>query len=76
MITRSIDNDDLLPGIRKPVLITHGTDDAVVSPAAVDLHKAGMAHAQIHMMTDAGHAAFWNDAAAFNQRLHVFADSL
>ena len=40
LFSRSFDNDDLLPKIRKPVLITHGADDAVVKPAAVDQHKA------------------------------------
>ena len=76
LLSRVVDNDDLLPRIRKPVLITHGTADAVVRPAVVDEHKAGMPHAQIHLMADAGHAAFWDDAAAFNGRLREFADSL
>src|SRR6266852_5220592 len=47
LFSRSFDNDDLLPTLRKPVLITHGTDDAIVKPSAVDQHKAGLAHAQI-----------------------------
>src|SRR5215207_10438776 len=38
LFSRSFDNDDLLPKIRKPVLVTHGADDAVVKPAAVDRH--------------------------------------
>ena len=76
LFSRSFDNDDLLPKIRKPVLITHGAEDAIVKPAAVDQHKAGMAHAQIHMMANAGHAPFWDDATAFNSRLRVFSESL
>ncbi|MGH9176848.1 MAG: alpha/beta fold hydrolase, partial [Vicinamibacterales bacterium] len=32
LFSRSFDNDDLLPSIRKPVLITHGADDAIVKP--------------------------------------------
>jgi pimeloyl-ACP methyl ester carboxylesterase len=76
LFSRSFDNDDLLPKIRKPVLITHGTDDAVVKPVAVDQHKAGMPHAQIHVMANAGHASFWDDAATFNQRLRAFCESL
>jgi non-heme chloroperoxidase len=76
LLSRSFDNDDLLPKIRKPVLITHGADDAVVKPAAVDQHKAGLAHAQVHMMANAGHAPFWDDAASFNQRLRAFSESL
>jgi non-heme chloroperoxidase len=76
LFSRSFDNDDLLPKIRKPVLITHGTDDAVVKTAAVDQHKAGVAHAEIEMMANGGHAPFWDDAAAFNQRLRMFSESL
>jgi pimeloyl-ACP methyl ester carboxylesterase len=76
LFSRSVDNDDLLTRIRKPVLITHGADDAIVKPAAVDQHKASMAHAQIHVMANAGHAPFWDDAATFNQRLRAFAESL
>jgi pimeloyl-ACP methyl ester carboxylesterase len=76
LFSRSFSNDDLLPKIRKPVLITHGTADAVVKPSAVDKHKALMPHAQVHLMTNAGHAAFWDDAPAFNQRLHVFCQGL
>jgi pimeloyl-ACP methyl ester carboxylesterase len=76
LFARSFDNDDLLPNIRKPVLITHGARDAIVKPAVVDQHKAGMAHAQIHMMPDSGHAPFWDDAASFNGRLRTFAETL
>lgn len=71
LFSRSFNNDDLLPKIRKPVLITHGVDDAVVRPAAVDQHKAGIAHAQIDM-PKTGHAPFWDDAAAFNGRIRAF----
>ena len=76
LFSRSFDNDDLLPKIRKPVLIMHGADDAVVKSAAVDQHRAAMAHAQIQMVANAGHACFWDDAAAFNRRLRTFAESL
>ncbi len=76
LFSRAFDNDDLLPKIRKPVLITHGADDVVVKPAAVDQHKTGLAHAQIQMMANAGHAPFWDDAATFNQRLRTFSKNL
>lgn len=76
LFSRSFDNDDLLPKIRKPVLITHGAEDAIVKPAVVDQHKASMAHAQIHVMANAGHAPFWDDAASFNRRLRGFSENL
>lgn len=76
LLTRTLDNDDVLPKIRKPVLITHGVNDAIVKPAAVDQHKARMPHAQIHMMANVGHAPFWDDPPSFNRRLRAFSDSL
>ena len=76
MLTRVIDNDDLLPTIAKPVLITHGALDAIVSQEIVAQHRAALPHAQVHIMADAGHAPFWDDAAAFNQRLGAFREEV
>jgi pimeloyl-ACP methyl ester carboxylesterase len=75
LFSRSFDNDDLLPTITKPVLITHGADDAIVNPSIVEEHRSRIPHAQVHVMPDAGHAPFWDDAPAFNQRLAEFCDS-
>ena len=76
LLSRSFDNDDLLPKLRKPALITHGADDAIVKRAVVDQHTASIAHAQTHVMANAGHAPFWDDAPGFNRRLRVFSESL
>jgi pimeloyl-ACP methyl ester carboxylesterase len=76
LFSRSLNNDDLLPKVRKPVLITHGAADAIVRLAAVNQHKAAMPHAQIQLMADTGHAAFWDNASAFNEGLHAFCESL
>ena len=76
LFSRALDNDDLLPTIRKPVLITHGADDAIVRRAVVEQHRSGLPHAQIDIMTGAGHAPFWDDAASFNRRLAAFASEV
>jgi pimeloyl-ACP methyl ester carboxylesterase len=76
LFARAFDNDDLLPTIRTPVLLVHGAEDAAVTPAAVEQHKAGIGHAQVHLIANAGHAPFWDDAATFNQQLRAFCDSL
>ena len=76
LLSRSINNDDILPAIRKPVLITQGAQDAIVKPSVVDQHKASIAHAEIQMMQNVGHAAFWDDAAGFNRRQREFAARL
>ena len=72
LFSRSLNNDDLLPKIRKPVLITHGAADAVVKLSAADRHKADLPQAQIQIIANAGHAAFWDDASTFNQGLNAF----
>jgi non-heme chloroperoxidase len=76
LFSRSFDNDDVLPKIRKPVLITHGVADAVVKPDVVEQHKALMSHAQVHMMANTGHAPCWEAAPEFNRRLRTFAESV
>jgi len=76
LFSRSINNDDLLPKIRKPVLIAHGAADAVVKPAVVAQHKGAMPHAQVQLMANTGHAAFWDDASGFNECLHAFCETL
>jgi non-heme chloroperoxidase len=72
LFSRSVDNDDLLPKIRKPVLITHGANDAIVRAAAADPQKALITHAQVQIMAKAGHAPFWEDAPEFNRSLREF----
>jgi len=74
MLTRAVDNDDLLPTISKPLLITHGALDAIVKPEVVAQHRARLPHAQIDIMPGAGHAPFWDDAEGFNKRLGAFRD--
>ena len=76
LLTRVLDNDDLLPTIVKPVLITHGARDAVVSQEVVAQHRAALPHAQLDIMPDAGHAVFWDDAARFNRRLGAFREEV
>ena len=76
LLLRSIDNDDLLPKLSKPVLLVHGGEDAVVRPAVIARHSALLADARVAMMPGAGHAAFWDDAATFNELLGAFRDGL
>ena len=75
-LSRSLDNDDLLLNIRKPVLIVPGDRDRVVKPAAADQHRALLGHARVEMMPGAGHAPFWDAAGAFNGHLRDFCERL
>ena len=73
LFARAFDNDDLLPTICKPVLLTHSSAETIVRPSAMDEHLAAMPDAQVHWTRDAGHAPFFDEADAFNRRLRQFA---
>jgi len=75
LFSRAFDNDDLLPRIRKPVLITHGDADAVVSVDVIERQMSRIATMQKHVMANAGHASFWDEPADYNQRLRKFAEA-
>lgn len=74
LLSRQIDNDDLLPKIRKPVLITQGTEDRIVLPTAVDQHKMRLPHAELHLVPHTAHAPFWDAADDFNRRIAAFSE--
>ena len=74
LFSRTLDNDDVLATVGKPILVTHGGRDALVKTAIVDQITAVVPHAEVHVMEDAGHAPFWDDAPAFNARLRAFAE--
>ena len=76
LFSRSIDNDELLSTIRKPVLITHGAADAIVKLDVVEQHHRLLPDAEIQIVPRAGHASFRDDASAFNQRLGAFAQEI
>jgi pimeloyl-ACP methyl ester carboxylesterase len=75
LLSRSIDNDDLFPKLRKPVLITHGAEDSIVRHAVTDQYKAAIPNAQIQTIPNVGHAPFWEDAPTFNRLLREFSRS-
>ncbi len=74
LFSRTVDNDDLLPTIRKPVLITHGEADIVLLPEMAQHHAAKMPHAQLSWFPNAGHTPHWEDPQRFNIALREFAE--
>lgn len=76
LFSRVLTNDDLLPRLRKPVLITHGQNDAIVLPAAAEQHAAAIPHAQMSRYPNTGHAPFFEDTPRFNRELRTFAETL
>lgn len=64
-----------LEKVRVPVLITHGRQDTVVLPLAVDMSLAAMPHARHSWFDGCGHSPFCEDAPRFNDELMSFVQS-
>jgi pimeloyl-ACP methyl ester carboxylesterase len=73
LLNRQIDNDDLLPTLQKPVLITHGEEDAVVLLRMGQHNADKIKQARTSYYPGVGHAPFWEDAGRFNRELQAFA---
>jgi len=72
LFSRTLENDDLLPKLRKPVLITHGARDAIVLPEAARQHARAIPHAKLSLYPNVGHAPFVENAPRFNRELRAF----
>jgi len=73
LFSRKLDNDDLLPRLTRPMLITHGASDAIVLTEAARQHARAVPHARLSVYPAVGHAPFWENAPRFNRELRAFA---
>ncbi|HKE46416.1 MAG TPA: alpha/beta hydrolase [Steroidobacteraceae bacterium] len=76
LLSRALNNDDLLPKLRKPVLVVQGADDPVVKPIVIEQQMARIPRAQVRIVPKAGHACFWLDAPGYNRWLREFVGAL
>lgn len=72
MLTRVVDNDDLLRTLDLPMLMVHGQDDQIILPYASEHRATLLAHARTSWYLETGHAPFYEDAARFNGELRSF----
>ena len=63
---------DVLPGIRCPVLVTHGAADRILLATLGKFTAATVPGAKLSLYDGIGHAPFWEDAARFNRELAAF----
>ncbi|WP_395710576.1 alpha/beta fold hydrolase [Reyranella sp.] len=61
--------------VRVPVLITHGRNDDVVLPGAVDITAKAIPHARQSWFDDCGHSPFAEHPERFNRELMAFVES-
>lgn len=76
MMSRALDNGDLLPTLQKPFLVTHGREDAIILHSHSEYMAAALADARTSFYPQTGHNPFWEDAGRFNQELAAFARSV
>jgi non-heme chloroperoxidase len=69
---RTLNIDDILVGLKLPVLATHGTKDRLVLPAAATYTAERIPGAKLSIYDGIGHAPFWEDTARFNAELAAF----
>lgn len=75
LLSRTIDNDDVLKGVTVPVMITQGERDRIVNPAVAQEIAASIKSSRISTYRNAGHAVFLDDVRRFNDELRRFAAS-
>lgn len=76
LLSRTLDHDALLAGLRAPVLITHGLEDEIVLPSMAEHNASLIPHAQTSYYPRIGHGTFWEDPNRFNSELRAFAASV
>lgn len=63
-----------LDEIKLPMLVLWGSEDSATSPANADRVR-GLPNVEVYLFAGAGHAAQFEDAAAFNAKLMQFLDA-
>jgi pimeloyl-ACP methyl ester carboxylesterase len=77
LFSRQLLNDDVLRGMQKPALITHGEQDAIgLVDTTARVHMELLPNAQLSLYPNVGHAPFLEDYERFNRELREFALSV
>ena len=74
LVSREIDEDDVLERLSVPVLVTHGREDAIILPAMAEHTLSVCGRAVPSWYDGVGHMPFVEDAARFNDELAAFVD--
>jgi non-heme chloroperoxidase len=69
---RTVNNDDVVRGTRKPVSLVYGADDRVVSPRMCAHLRAIAPGATVATYAKVGHMPFWEAPERFNRDLRDF----
>ena len=69
VMARTRDEGDILPQLRLPVLVTHGTMDRIILAAAGAYTAAHVPGARLSLYDGVGHSPFFEDPTRFNREL-------
>jgi pimeloyl-ACP methyl ester carboxylesterase len=72
IMARTRDEGDILARLRVPVLVTHGTMDRIILPAAGRYTAAQVPGARLSLYDGVGHSPFFEDPTRFNRELAAF----
>ena len=76
MFSRTLDNDDVLAGIRVPTLVVHGTGDRIVRLSAGEHTASTVPSAVLRTYDGSGHAPFLDTPERFDRDLAAFVRSI
>jgi pimeloyl-ACP methyl ester carboxylesterase len=74
LLAREIDGGDALSSTSIPVLVTHGTDDAIVLPSMAGVTLDKRKSAVPSWYDGVGHMPFWESSERFDRELSAFAN--
>ena len=75
LLSRNVNNESVIERLRKPILLSHGEQDAIV-PTKMSNHIARLARqAKLSIYPNVSHAPFWEAPERFNRELREFRNS-
>ena len=72
LLARTVDNDHVFAGSRKPVSLVYGEADQIVSPRMCTHLERLVRHSEVSTYANVGHMPFWEDPERFNRELRRF----
>jgi pimeloyl-ACP methyl ester carboxylesterase len=73
LFARSLNHDQVLAAIRRPVILVHGEADEIVSPRMCTHMETLLSGATVSTHAKAGHMPFWTEPERYNRELGEFA---
>jgi pimeloyl-ACP methyl ester carboxylesterase len=78
LLSRNVNNDSVIEGMRKPMLLTYGEEDRIALKSMRDhmVKLSQQAESKLSLYSKVGHAPFWEAPERFNKELRQFRESV